>query len=191
MWPYGRHVNARSGPERWVGLVRNVMLGREGLHRDVLLELVAAAGGAEPRSYLTTGNVTFAAEAVAVTDVVAEVEASLATVIGRGEIVAVRSRSWLRELAERDPFRAYDAARWNLEAAFLPAYAPPLADVHLEGTASTRVVEVGPRELLVARLVDGPRGPHANPLLERLSGARATSRGWSTLLRLAQDRQAE
>ena len=30
---------------RFVGLVRNVMLGREGLHRNVLLGLLDAAGG--------------------------------------------------------------------------------------------------------------------------------------------------
>jgi len=35
---------------QWVGLVRNVMLGREGLNRDVLLEVVRAAGGLEPHS---------------------------------------------------------------------------------------------------------------------------------------------
>src|SRR5687768_1554076 len=44
---------------RYVGLVRNVMLGREGLHRYVLLRLVDAAGGRSAASHLTTGNLTF------------------------------------------------------------------------------------------------------------------------------------
>jgi hypothetical protein len=45
-------------PVRWLGLIRNVMVGREGLHRAVLLDLAARAGGADVRSFLTTGNVT-------------------------------------------------------------------------------------------------------------------------------------
>ena len=166
------------------------MLGREGLHRSVLLELVSAAGGSEPRSYLTTGNVTFAADAAAVSDIGERLEVSLAAVLGRNEIVAIRSRAWLRALAAREPFRTYDPATWHQEVAFLPASARPLEEVHVTETGSTRVVEVGPRELLTARPIGGPPGPHANPLLERLSGARATSRGWGTLLRLAQDRQS-
>ena len=44
---------------QYVGLVRNVMLGREGLHRDVLLRLVDAAGGRAATSHLRTGNLPF------------------------------------------------------------------------------------------------------------------------------------
>jgi hypothetical protein len=44
---------------RYVGLVRNVMLGREGLHRDVLLRPVDAAGGRSAQSHLAAGNLTF------------------------------------------------------------------------------------------------------------------------------------
>ncbi len=47
---------------RWAGFVRNVMVGRQGLTRLVLLGAVADAGGASPVSYLSTGNVTFDAD---------------------------------------------------------------------------------------------------------------------------------
>jgi uncharacterized protein (DUF1697 family) len=167
--------------------VRNVMLGREGLHRSVLLNLVTAAGGLDVASYLTTGNVTFSADVKAVAEVVERLQDGLAGVIGRHEIVAVRSRAWLRELVAREPFAAYDAASWYQEVAFLPASAMPLSDLPIGVTGSSVVVEVGARELLTARPVSGPRGPHANRLVERLSGSPATSRGWSTLLRLARD----
>jgi uncharacterized protein (DUF1697 family) len=173
-----------------VGLVRNVMLGREGLHRSVLVDLVTTAGGSDVASYLTTGNVTFSADVGAVTGIVGRLQDSLAAVIGREEIVAVRSRAWLRELVARAPFAAYDAASWYQEVAFLPASATPLPDLPIGVTGSTVVVEVGARELLTARPVSGPRGPHANPLIERLSGARATSRGWSTVIRLARDQRS-
>jgi uncharacterized protein (DUF1697 family) len=45
----------------YVGLVRNVMLGRQGLDRVLLLRLVDAAGGRSAESHLTTGNLTFEA----------------------------------------------------------------------------------------------------------------------------------
>jgi hypothetical protein len=46
---------------RYVGLVRNVMLGRQGLDHVLLLRLVDAAGGRSAESHLTTGNLTFEA----------------------------------------------------------------------------------------------------------------------------------
>ena len=47
---------------RYAGFVRAVMLGRDGLHRPVLLDCFRSAGADRPRSYLTTGNVTFTAD---------------------------------------------------------------------------------------------------------------------------------
>jgi hypothetical protein len=44
---------------RYAGPVRNVMPGREGLHRDVLLGPADATGGRSAESHLTTGNLTF------------------------------------------------------------------------------------------------------------------------------------
>jgi uncharacterized protein (DUF1697 family) len=178
-----------SADERWVGLLRNVMLGREGLHRQVLLDLVAAAGGRRAQSHLTTGNVTFAACRDHLPALVERLELSLASVIGREEMIAVRPQPWLRSLVERNPFTRFDPSRWHLEVAFLSASAPPWQG-ELPPTGSTVVVEVAARELLAARPVDGPAGPHVNPLLERASQRPATSRAWSTLVRLAHDLHA-
>src|SRR4051794_35463117 len=104
--------------ERWMGLVRNVMLGREGLHRHVLLDLVNSAGGSKARSYLTTGNVTFSAPSLALNNVVAGAEATLAEILGRREPLVVRPLEWLRGLVARDPFAAYEG--WRNEVALLP-----------------------------------------------------------------------
>ena len=43
---------------RQAAFIRNVMVGREGLTRAVLVDLAQRAGGARPRSYLSTGNLT-------------------------------------------------------------------------------------------------------------------------------------
>lgn len=163
------------------------MIGREGLHRQVLLDLCEAAGGADPRSYLATGNITFSAIAGEVPTVTDRLEQSLGTVLGRSEIVAVRSLRWLRELVASEPFASYEAGAWELECAFLSALSPPVSSPFEAETGSTVVVRLGARELLTARPTDGSRGPHAGPLLQVLTGARATTRAWSTLQRLARD----
>jgi uncharacterized protein (DUF1697 family) len=59
---------------RYVGLVRNVMTGREGLIRDVLLQLLDAAGDREGRLHLATGNLTFEADPAELDDVVRRLE---------------------------------------------------------------------------------------------------------------------
>jgi uncharacterized protein (DUF1697 family) len=111
---------------RYVGLVRNVMLGREGLHRDVLLRLVDDAGGRSAESHLTTGNLTFEAAPAQLDAVVRRLEDGIAEVIGRHEPVVVRTAAWIRDLVAGDPFAAFPADRWELAVAFLALRAAPL-----------------------------------------------------------------
>ena len=89
---------------RFVGLVRNVMLGREGLHRNVLLALLDAAGGRSGVSCPTTGNLVFDAAPAQLDAVVQRLEAGIAAVIGRREPVVVREAAWLSDFVAGDPF---------------------------------------------------------------------------------------
>jgi uncharacterized protein (DUF1697 family) len=111
---------------RYVGLVRNVMLGREGLHRDVFLRLVDAAGGRSAASHLTTGNLTFETDPSRLDAVVRRLEDGIAGVIGRREPVVVREAAWFRHLVAGDPFAAFPVDRWEFAVAFLPLRAAPL-----------------------------------------------------------------
>jgi uncharacterized protein (DUF1697 family) len=89
-----------AGPS--VAFIRNVMIGREGLTRDVLLGVFASAGATDLVSYLSTGNVSF------LTDdprrVCELVEAALERLLGRVTPVFVRSHEALVALVEADPF---------------------------------------------------------------------------------------
>lgn len=170
---------------RWAGFLRNVMVGREGLQRDVLLGIVHEAGGAEARTHLTTGNVTFTAEPDEVTSIVRGAERGLGSVIGRRETVVVRELRWLRELVDADPFAAFDPSHWELEVALLAHDAPVLEPSLLGDSQRTVIVTVGEREVLSARPRHGGRRPHANRLVERAAGLPATSRAWSTLRRVS------
>ena len=168
----------------WLGLVRNVMLGREGLSRAVLLDLVTAAGGGDARSHLGTGNITFAADPEAVGGVVTRLEDGIARVIGRRETVAVRSLTWLRELVAVDRFASVDG-EWETEVAFLRHDASPVDAARLGDPRRTVLVEVREREVLSARPRSGGARPHVNRLVEQATGQPATARGWSTLVRIA------
>ena len=162
-----------------MGFVRNVMLGREGLHRDVLLDIVEAAGATDVRNHLTTGNVTFSA--VDANSVAERAELAIAEVIGRHEPVILRELSWLQDFLDDNPFAPFLYGDWELEVGFLPLDAQPLDAAALPDPAPTIVVCVGEREVATARPREGSRRPHVVPLLEGCTGLKATARGLSTL----------
>lgn len=170
---------------QWAGLVRNVMLGREGLTRDVLLDVIGAAGGSDPRSFLSTGNVTFHAVRSDLDAVVDAIEGGIEQVLGRREIVAVRSVNWLRALVAESHFEQFIRDEWETEVAFLRHDAPPINRDRVADSRRTVLVQINQREILAARPRTGGGRPHVNRLLERASHRPATSRGWSTLQRLA------
>jgi uncharacterized protein (DUF1697 family) len=169
---------------RYVGLVRNVMLGREGLHRDVLLRLVDDAGGRSAESHLTTGNLTFEAAPAQLDAVVRRLEDGIAEVIGRHEPVVVRTAAWIRDLVAGDPFAAFPADWWELAVAFLALRAAPLDPAAVPRIDGLEAVAVRPHELLIAGLRD-VRRPGATYLLPRPWRDEATTRSWSTVQRLA------
>lgn len=168
---------------RWVALVRNVMVGRQGLHRAALIELAREAGATKVLSHMSTGNLTLTAD-IPPTVLANRLEMGVKRVIGREEMVAIRSLAWLVKLVESDPFGGFDAETWGLEVAFLRHDAPPLDPSRLGDTQRTVPARVGERELFAARPAEGGQRPHVNRLLERATGTKATSRGWATLQRI-------
>lgn len=170
---------------RWVGLVRNVMLGRDGLDRDGLLAAVASAGGVEPRSFLTTGNVSFDAAPDGLDRLTQRLEGALEEILGRPTMVAMRSHDRLCRLVGSDLFAEWDGADWELEVSFLPHTAAPVQRSRLRDPGRTHIVALTGRELATARPPTGAGRPHANVLLQAACGLPATARGWGTLVRLA------
>jgi uncharacterized protein (DUF1697 family) len=172
---------------RWVGFVRNVMLGRDGLHRARLLESVADAGGSRVRSYLTTGNVTFDADPGDVDALSRRWEVELSRVVSRPTMVAIREHQWLRDFVTNDFFSGFEDDEWEFEVAFLRHSAAPVDPYAVPESRRTSLVAICERELATVRPRTGPARPHVNTLLERASGQPATARGWTTLCRIAAD----
>ena len=170
----------------YAALVRNVMVGRQGLHRQVLLDLLAEAGAELPRSHLATGNLTFTAPARVAEGIVAHLEAGIAHVIGRSEPVIARSDDELADLVAADPFAGYDPRDHELEVALLDCRSNPFPPVDANQKGAV-VVAVRPHELCLAGDRTVANRAHANWLAEKVQPSRATSRAWSTLLRLDAD----
>ena len=84
------------------------------------------AGGQEPHSYLTTGNVTFDASRQDLNDVVQRVEDGLQHVLGRNELFAVRSAAWLQSLVAQHRLGRFLNEDWETEVSFLRHDAPVL-----------------------------------------------------------------
>ena len=131
---------------RYVAFVRNIMVGREGLHRDVLLRLLAEARARDGASHLATGNVSFDAEPAELAELVRRLEAGIAEVVGRREPVVVREVAFLARLVADDPFRGFDA-EWDREVSFLPLTAPPIEPGSVSEVPGLRVVAVGVHEV--------------------------------------------
>ena len=169
---------------RWVALVRNVMVGRESLHREALIEVARKAGGTDVLSHLTTGNLTFAADDITPGVLADRIEAGVERVIGRKEMVAIRSLPWLVSLVESDPFTNLSPDEWGFEVAFLRHDAHALDPSRLGDAQRTVLTRRHDRELFAARPIQGGQRPHVNRLLECATGSKATSRAWSTLERI-------
>jgi uncharacterized protein (DUF1697 family) len=170
---------------RWIAMVRNVMLGRDGLDRSALLAAVTSAGGSNPRSHLTTGNVSFESDLEGIDGLQEQLEARVSAIVSRPTMVAVRDADFMNRLLLADPFSDWDHEEWELEVAFLRHSGPVVDARRLPDPGRTRVVAVYEREIATARPRSGGNRPHVNTLLERATGAAATARGWSTLQRLA------
>lgn len=161
------------------------MLGRKGLHRDVLLRLVAESGGADARSVLTTGNLVFTTPEAGLNDAIVRMEQAIARVVGREEPVIVRGMEWLLDFVSHDPFTTEQTAHDECEVAFLSHKLPPLDPRAIPPSGRTKIIAVQARELVAARPRSGGNRPHVNTLLERATGSLATARAWATLVRIA------
>jgi uncharacterized protein (DUF1697 family) len=181
---------AETSDTRYVGFVRNVMIGREGLHRSVLVEIFHTAGATDARSYISTGNVSFSARPRTLAAIISGVEERIAEVIGRPEPVFVRSVDYLSKLVASEPFssppfpdpveRTVSFAHTPIEpgAVDLPIWSRR-GDVALFGVTAGEVFAVG---RLIDRTVNGGGG-----LVERTIGQAVTTRSWNTVLRVVAD----
>lgn len=170
---------------RFVAFIRNVMVGRQGLHREVLAECFERAGAENVQSHLATGNVTFTLDESVVEDALEQVEYSIAAVIDRPEPVILRRHAELQSLVASDPFIDINPENMALEVTFLDQRATPLDVERFVASAGLQVVACTPCEVLTAQQI-GAKVRHPLPIVEKFTGGRATTRAWSTVKRIAE-----
>lgn len=169
---------------RCVAFIRAVMVGREGLHRPVILDIFERAGAGDAVSHLATGNVSFDLDPADLGRLQTAVEGALSDVVGRRIDVFIRS---LDHLQGTDAERIYGMAPFGEvrdrlvtffhEPPVFATFTPP-ALVQKDRTAVLLVD--GCDVFSVTRMLDGRFGSPGG-FFERESGQRMTTRGWGTV----------
>ena len=175
---------------RHVAFIRNVMIGRAGLHCDVLLRFFTDAGAVEPRSHLATGNVSFGWDGDDVSGLIVATQDGIAGTMGRFEPVFVRSVTTLRSAVQSRPFQTTpipDVGHRCVTFTETPGHlALPLVsvrkDAYVFGSSGTDF-------LSVTRIVDG-RGGNINRMVEKALSCSATTRNWNTIERIVKLHEA-
>ena len=164
------------------------MIGREGLHRQVLLDIARNAGASDVVSYISTGNLTFDLLAAELDRWIDDIEAGIEQVVGRRTEVFVRTIDALRELDAADHFARAPFAASEIEAREICFLSQPFGnrpELPIWGRRRDVVVfDATATELFaVNRLVDG-RTSGCGGLVERTLGQRTTVRSASTIERI-------
>jgi uncharacterized protein (DUF1697 family) len=164
---------------RHVAFFRNLNHGQRGSPtRDQLLAAFAAAHATEVTPFQVNGTIIFrASEPTRVVDLV---RATLAEEAGWSDIAPVRRASWVRDLVDH----VGDVGD-NAEISFYDDhrdFPEPLPWRPEEG----RVTVVQADRLHAVSMNDESRTSYATPALEALLGIKVTSRGLSTMHKLAE-----
>jgi uncharacterized protein (DUF1697 family) len=182
--------DATAPAVRSVAFIRGVMVGRQGLTRDVLLRAFRDAGADEPVSHLATGNVSFgyAGSTVALQR---SLEEAIASIVGHREPVFVRSVAALRREIAKDPFAdpPFDDV-YERCVSFIDVSAKALALPMTSPRGDAVVFAARSREVFsVTRKVDGrPGSPML--LIERALGRRVSTRNWNTIERIVRKHES-
>lgn len=157
-----------------------------------LTKIFEAAGAADVRTVLNSGNVVFAAPAAKVPRIVRAVRAAITRDHGFDAPIVVRSASELAKVLRDNPFLRAKVDPDELHVSFLEE-APPAARVAAlaEKVAPPEEVAVKGRDVYL-RMPNGVgRSKLSAVLFERTLGTTSTWRNWRTVSRLAGLARAE
>jgi uncharacterized protein (DUF1697 family) len=165
-------------------MIRNVMIGRAGLDRDVLLRIFADAGAIDPRSHLATGNVSFDWDGGEMTGLIDATQGGIERTMGRFEPVFVRTIAALRRAIAAKPFRVTPIPDVGHRCV---TFTESTSQLDLPIISSRRDAYIfgsdGTDWFSVTRLVEG-RGGNVNRMIEKTLSCAATTRNWNTIERI-------
>ncbi|MET0410991.1 MAG: DUF1697 domain-containing protein [Polyangiaceae bacterium] len=139
-----------------------------------------AAGFADVKTVLASGNVVFSAQKATTSVLEKKVEAAISKGLGRSFSVLVRSVEALQALLASDPYESFSLPPLSKRVVtFLhepPSNAPTLP-IEMDGAT---ILALSGSEVFSA-YVPGPRGPVFMVLLEKTFGKDITTRTWGTV----------
>jgi uncharacterized protein (DUF1697 family) len=142
-----------------------------------------AAGFADVKTVLSSGNVVFGARGTGERSLEQRAEAAMKRLLGQAFPTIVRPIDGLREMLASDPYRA-----WHLDPSakrvvtFLRDEPEPILALPIE-LHGARVLAVKGREVFSA-YVPTPKGPVFMSLIEKTFGKEQTTRTWDTVARV-------
>jgi uncharacterized protein (DUF1697 family) len=171
---------------KWVAFLRAINLGSTNkVPMAELRELMTGMGYGDVRTFLQSGNATFASEKRKATQLEEEFAAALTERFGFAIPVMVRSADDLSAVVDGNPFPGSPGIEpKQLHVAFLSV--DPSA-AHLEALDATAYepdeFALGDR-VVYLRLPDGVQGSRLPAAMEKALGVRSTMRTWNTVTRL-------
>ena len=172
---------------KYAAFIRNIMVGRNGLTREVLCAAFKQSGAGEVNSFLATGNLVFDGEDGRELEITTHAAALLGK-MGYKEPFFVRSLVYLVAMTALDPFA--EAPRDNIYeqcVTFLPSKVSGLVPMPIQ--SSHRDVEIFSfvefEAYSITRRINGRNG-NAGALIERQIGSQVTTRNWKTITRLVE-----
>jgi len=143
-----------------------------------------AAGFADVKTLLSSGNVVFSAKTADEAALARKAEAAMQKQLGRCFMTIVRSVDSLQAMLEADPYAQFRLAAGSKRVVtFLlePPKKRPALPIELDGA---RILCVRGCEVFSA-YVPGPRGPVFMTLIEKTFGKDVTTRTWETVKKAA------
>jgi uncharacterized protein (DUF1697 family) len=169
----------------YVALLRGVNVGGKSVPMERVRAAFTDAGAQEVRSYIQSGNLVYQARSG--TRTAEKAADALAETLGGAPSVFVRTREQWQAVVERDPFAPRGIAPNRHHVTCLDA------EPSRERWDAVDLAACAPEEAVLHGMEihlhtpDGyGRAALTNPFWERSFGVRATTRNWSTVLRLAE-----
>jgi uncharacterized protein (DUF1697 family) len=170
----------------YVALIRGILPTNPNMRNDKLRGAFEAAGLANVRTVISSGNVLFDSTSTDTSALETQIERALESQLGFANDVFVRSRSEIQALIDHDPFRgAEHSPRTNLTVTFMKT--KPTLKQQLPFYSENRdysVVAAVDREICSVIDLTGTTTPKLMSWLEKEFGKDITTRTYKTVGRI-------
>jgi uncharacterized protein (DUF1697 family) len=143
-----------------------------------------AAGFADVKTVLSSGNVVFTSTRAAESSLERKAEAAMVERLGHDFLTIVRPVDALREMLDRDPYKAFRLPKGAKRVVTFLRKAPTsklALPIELHGA---QILAIEGREIFTA-YVPSPKGAVFMGLIEKTFGKQVTTRTWDTVAKVA------